>query len=247
MSCRETESANPRARPQEPDEIHFRRSSPFLFFSFFFFFHVSGTSRGLRAKDATAAPIFGFRNSSDEIALESRFLAVPDPKLAEEHLRILTQAPHMAGTPEDKATADYVAQKFRDAGLETEIVEYRVWMNYPAEISVDVTAPAGVTMHGPTRERVDGDPYQDDPRVVMPFNSMSPSGDVEAEVVYANYGSPDDFQEARADENRCARQNRAGALRAKLPGSKSIRGAGTRRGRCADLFRSGRRRLAARR
>ncbi len=88
---------------------------------------------------------------------------MPDPKLAEEHLRILTQAPHMAGTPEDKATADYVAQKFRDAGLETEIVEYRVWMNYPAEISVDMTAPAGVTMHGPTRERVNGDPYQDDP------------------------------------------------------------------------------------
>ena len=119
---------------------------------------------------------------------------MPDPKLAEEHLRILTQAPHMAGTPEDKATADYVAQKFREAGLETEIVEYRVWMNYPAEISVDVTAPEGVTMHGPTRERVNGDPYQDDPRVVMPFNSMSPSGDVEAEVVYANYGSPADFQ-----------------------------------------------------
>ena len=126
--------------------------------------------------------------------MRTRFLAVPDPKLAEEHLRILTQAPHMAGTPEDKATADYVAQKFRDAGLETEIVEYRVWMNYPAEITVDMTAPAGVTMHGPTRERVSADPYQDDPRVVMPFNSMSPSGDVEAEVVYANYGSPDDFQ-----------------------------------------------------
>ena len=67
-------------------------------------------------------------------------------------------------------------------------------MNYPAEISVDMTAPAGVTMHGPTREHVNGDPFQDDPRVVMPFNGMSPSGDVEGEVVYANYGSPDDFQ-----------------------------------------------------
>jgi N-acetylated-alpha-linked acidic dipeptidase len=49
-------------------------------------------------------------------------------------------------------------------------------------------------MHGPTRERVDGDPYQDDPRVVMPFNGMSPSGDAEAEVVYANYGTPEDFE-----------------------------------------------------
>ena len=140
------------------------------------------------------APIFGFRDAAAENATEARFLAVPDPKLAEEHLRTLTQAPHMAGTLEDKATADYVAQKFRAAGLDTEIVEFKVWMNYPLEISVDVTAPAGVEMHGPTREHVAGDPYEDDPRVVMPFNGMSPSGDAEADVVYANYGTPEDFE-----------------------------------------------------
>lgn len=140
------------------------------------------------------ASIFGFRDAAAESAIESRFLAAPDPKLAEEHLRTLTKVPHMAGTPEDKATADYVAQKFRDAGIDTEIVEYKVWINYPSEISVDLTAPAGVEMHGPTREHVDNDPFQDDPRVVMPFNGMSPSGDVEADVVYANYGTPEDFE-----------------------------------------------------
>src|SRR4029077_2482610 len=138
--------------------------------------------------------LFGFREASAELKAESRFLAVPDPKLAEEHLRILTQAPHIAGSPEDKATADYVASKFREAGLETEIVEYKVWLNYPAEISLDMTAPPGVTMHGPTREHVSADPYQDDPRVVTPYKRMSPSGDVEVEVVYANYGTPEDFK-----------------------------------------------------
>jgi N-acetylated-alpha-linked acidic dipeptidase len=129
-----------------------------------------------------------------ELGAEARFLAVPDAKRAEEHLRILTQAPHIAGSQEDKATAEYVAGKFREAGLDTEIVEYRVWFNYPLEISVDLTAPAGVAMHGPSREHVDGDPFQDDIRVTTPYNGMSPSGDVEAEVVYANYGSPEDFQ-----------------------------------------------------
>jgi N-acetylated-alpha-linked acidic dipeptidase len=157
--------------------------------------HIGGSSQSATsANDRSPAAFFGFRDSTQEAAMESRFLAVPDPKLAEEHLRILTQAPHVAGSPEDKATADYVARKFRDAGLETEIVEYSVWFNYPAEISVDVTAPSGVTMHGPTREHVSSDPYQDDPRVVTPYNAMSPSGDVEADVVYANYGSPEDFQ-----------------------------------------------------
>ncbi|MFL6302457.1 MAG: M28 family metallopeptidase [Candidatus Sulfotelmatobacter sp.] len=166
--------------------------------TFLFALIVSGSARTPNRKSSTAsAPgggLFGFRDAASESAIEARFLAVPDPKLAEQHLRTLTQAPHMAGTIEDKTTADYVAQKFREAGLDTEIVEYKVWINYPSEISVDLTAPPGVEMHGPTREHVDGDPFQDDPRVVMPFTGMSPSGDVEADVVYANYGSPDDFE-----------------------------------------------------
>jgi N-acetylated-alpha-linked acidic dipeptidase len=141
--------------------------------------------------------ISGFRDVAGEREVEKKFMAVPDPALAEEHLRILTQAPHIAASPEDKATAEYVAKKFREAGFDTEIVEYKVWINYPAEISVDMTEPAGVEMHGPSREHVDGDPYQDDPRVVTPYNGMSPSGDVEAEVVYANYGSPDDFDKLK--------------------------------------------------
>jgi N-acetylated-alpha-linked acidic dipeptidase len=132
-----------------------------------------------------------------EPQLVQKFLAVPDARLAEQHLKALTAAPHVAGSPEDKQTAEYVAQKFREAGLQTKIVEYKVWMNYPKSISVDVTAPAGVSMHGPTREHVSNDPYQDDPRVITPFNAYSPSGEVEAEVVYANYGRLEDFKKLK--------------------------------------------------
>ena len=141
--------------------------------------------------------ISGFRDVAGEREIEKKFMVVPDPKLAEEHLRILTQAPHIAGSPEDKATAEYVAKKFREAGLDTEIIEYKVWFNYPAEIRVDMTEPPGVEMHGPHREHVESDPYQDDPRVVTPYNCMSPSGDAEAEVVYANYGSLADFDKLK--------------------------------------------------
>ncbi|MBV8052403.1 MAG: M28 family metallopeptidase [Acidobacteriaceae bacterium] len=170
----------------------------FLLFTTLLF--AGATNDRGQSPDGCAGPhgkIFGFRDSAAECELERQFLAVPDPKLAEKHLRILTQAPHIAGSPEDKATADYVAEQFRSAGLDTEEVEYRVWMNYPSEISVDITAPAGVHMHGPAREHVDGDASGDDPRVVMPYSGMSPSGDAEAEVVYANYGSPQDFEKLK--------------------------------------------------
>ena len=143
------------------------------------------------------ASIFGFNDSATQLKWERLFLAVPDPKLAEQHLRTLTAVPHLAGTPEDKATADYVADKFRAAGLETEIVEYKVWMNYPEEISVDAIAPASLKMHGPTPEHVEGDPYQDNPRIVTAVNGYSPSGDVAADLVYANYGRPEDFRKLK--------------------------------------------------
>ncbi|HEX7959963.1 MAG TPA: hypothetical protein VF493_08595, partial [Terriglobales bacterium] len=146
------------------------------------------TARPAIADSELPSHIFGYRDFTQQMQVDQTFIASPDPKLAEGHLRALTAAPHMAGTPEDKKTAEYVAQKFRAAGLETQIVEYKVLLPRPLEVSIDVTAPANVHMHGPSRERVDGDSYQDDPRVVMPFNGYSPSGDLESEIVYANYG-----------------------------------------------------------
>lgn len=145
----------------------------------------------------SAPQLSGFRDATDELLLEQRFLKIPQPYLAEQHLKFLTSMPHMAGTPEDRKTADYVAQKFREAGLDTRIDEYKVWMNYPAEVRITITAPPGVHLHAPTREHVSKDPYQDDPRIVMPFSGSSPSGDVEREVVYANYGRPEDFDKLK--------------------------------------------------
>ncbi|MDR3764168.1 MAG: M28 family metallopeptidase [Acidobacteriota bacterium] len=150
-----------------------------------------------QAPNQPVQPIPGFRDAAAEHKLESRFLAVPDAKLAGQHLRTLTSEPHIAGSPEDRKTADYVAQKFRDAGLDVRIDTYKVWLNLPKEILVEATAPAGLKMRGPTREHVEGDPYQDDARVVMPFNGGSASGEVEAEIVYANYARPEDFKKLR--------------------------------------------------
>ncbi len=102
----------------------------------------------------------------------------------------------MAATPEDRKTAEYVAQQFRAAGLETEIVPYRVLLNQPKVVRVEAFDTNGNRlMSGPTPEHVDDDPGQNNPRVVMPFNGSSASGDVSGEVVYANYGRLEDFNE----------------------------------------------------
>lgn len=149
---------------------------------------------------APPANVFGYSDFAHQAKVEQQFLAVPSARLAGEELKTLTAAPHVAGTPEDHKTALYVAQKFRAAGLDTEIVPYRVLMNYPKVVKVEAYAPSGkLLMSGPHREHVANDPYQDDPRVVMPFNGSSGSGDVTGEVVYANYGRLEDFDKLAAD------------------------------------------------
>jgi N-acetylated-alpha-linked acidic dipeptidase len=141
-----------------------------------------------------AAEFFGYKDFSAQAKLDKDFMAVPSAKLAGEDLKALTEVPHVAGSKEDHDTAEFVAAKFKAAGLETSIVPYVTWMNLPKEILVQAFSADGKElMTGPTREHVAGDHYDDDPRVVTPFNSSSPSGDVTADVVYANYGRPEDF------------------------------------------------------
>ncbi|MDE1155647.1 MAG: M28 family metallopeptidase [Acidobacteriaceae bacterium] len=150
---------------------------------------------------AAQTTVFGYADFSQQAKWDSAFMAVPDPTLAGQHLKELTKAPHWASSPEDKATADYVAEKFRAAGLKTEIVPYRVLLNKPVKIEISAKDANGkLIMSGPTPEHVDpkaygGDPYQDDPRVLTAFNGSSPSGDVTADAVYANYGTREDFDE----------------------------------------------------
>lgn len=151
------------------------------------------------AQSQPAPHVFGYRDFSQQAKWDSAFMAVPSAELAKAHLKELTKAPHWASSPEDYATAQYVAAKFKAAGLETEIVPYRVYMNRPKSIVIEAMDEHGkVVMHGPSKEHVENDPFQDDPRVFTAFNGSSPSGDVTAEVVYANYGTLADFKKLRS-------------------------------------------------
>ena len=163
------------------------------------FLVLPALASALLQAQSTPAAVFGYTDFAAESKIEQEFLAVPDAKLAGQHLKTLTAEPHLAATPEDHKTAEYVAEKFRAAGLDTEIVPYRVLLNWPKVVRLEAFDTNGkLLISGPTREHVEGDPGQDDPRVVMPFNGSSGSGDVTGEVIYANYGRLEDFDQLAA-------------------------------------------------
>jgi N-acetylated-alpha-linked acidic dipeptidase len=151
------------------------------------------------AQSTAPQNVFGYADFSQQAKWDAAFMAVPDAKLAGEELKVLTAEPHWASSPADKKTADYVAQKFRDAGLKVDVQEYRVWLNKPKKIEITAFDASGKQlMSGPTPEHVDpkaygGDPFQDDKDILPAFNGSSPSGDLTADVVYANYGTLADF------------------------------------------------------
>jgi N-acetylated-alpha-linked acidic dipeptidase len=128
---------------------------------------------------------------------EEQFRAVPDPKSAREHLRRLTAEPHIAGTKEDYATAVYVRDQLRSYGLNADLKEYEVWLNYPnaptvLELITNRRQPLSVK-----EAAVPGDPTSSNPKISPLFNGYSASGDVTGAVVYANYGLPNDYEDLK--------------------------------------------------
>lgn len=124
--------------------------------------------------------------------LENQLLAAPNPERARQTLRTLTAKPHLAGTPEDYATALYVRDELQRAGFDAELVEYEVYLPRPKSRRVEMTAPTKYrcTLTEPT---LPDDPDSASPLAVPTFAAWSPSAKVEAPVVYVNYGLPRDY------------------------------------------------------
>ena len=139
--------------------------------------------------------------SADRAAAERRweeqFRAVPNPQSAREHLRRLTVEPHVAGTKEDYATALYVRDQLRAFGLNVELKEYEVWMNYPNTPSVLELITSRRQPLSVREAVVRDDPSSSNPKITPLFNGYSASGDVTAPLVYANYGLPNDYDDLK--------------------------------------------------
>ena len=79
----------------------------------------------------------------------------------------------------------------RSYGLQVRSSHYSVYLSKPRSIEVTMTAP---TQHALATIEDNGFPWQQDTQnIVVGYNAYSPSGDVTAPVVYANYGRPEDF------------------------------------------------------
>jgi N-acetylated-alpha-linked acidic dipeptidase len=149
----------------------------------------------LASRKRSSAVIRGFLPARVpvELDLERKLESVPDPARAELNLRHLTSEPHMAGTEASHHVAEWLRDQYRSFGFDAEIVTYSAWLALPREVKIELVAPERKTLA--SREHpFAGDTDTYDSRAVVGFNSYSPSGDVTASVVYANYGTEEDYR-----------------------------------------------------
>ena len=136
----------------------------------------------------------GFAGSSRETQrrTEATLLAVPDPQKARAYLAALTEEPRVAGTPGGERGALWMQERLREWGLETSIVPYEVLLNLPETVSLRMTVPEVRDLS--LRETGYGrDKDSFSPEVLPAFHGYGASGRAAGQIVYANYGRPEDF------------------------------------------------------
>ncbi|HET7620898.1 MAG TPA: transferrin receptor-like dimerization domain-containing protein [Gemmatimonadaceae bacterium] len=143
---------------------------------------------------AQSEPLPGYSRAASEQqkALENRVIARPSADSARTYSRFLSSDVHIAGTPAQARTRDYVIDAMKRWGLETEVRTYDVWMPHTTNVQAWRVAPDTLMLHlaeGPVAE--DSTSWTAKEAVIA--NGYSGTGSVTAPVVYVNYGLIEDY------------------------------------------------------
>jgi N-acetylated-alpha-linked acidic dipeptidase len=117
---------------------------------------------------------------------EQRLIAVPDTTSVRQMSRDLSAVPHMAGTPAQATTRDYVLDRMKSWGIDAWSKEYTVYLPQPDTVAAWI-------INGRRTERLSLAEPGTGPQV-PPFNGYTGDGNVTADVVYVNFGLIEDYK-----------------------------------------------------
>jgi len=148
------------------------------------------------ASPLLAQSILGFTPSSAEREnkIEAKFKAIPSPDEEQHQHHIFTSEPHVAGSARNNELARYIADQWRNEGLEDVVIRrYDVYGSNPKFTSLEMVAP--VHYRALLREMpIPGDPDSKNKSISSAWSGMSASGEVTAPLVYAHSGNPEDYE-----------------------------------------------------
>jgi len=142
-------------------------------------------------------PMFGFSPASAaaQQSLEQRFDAQLNPADLRDWLKQMSSQPNQVGSPHDKANAEFMLAKFREWGWDAHIETFNVLYPSPKKEGLELLGPHPYTATL-SEPPIAGDSTSNIREGALPpYNVFGGDGDVTAELVYANYGMPDDYKD----------------------------------------------------
>jgi N-acetylated-alpha-linked acidic dipeptidase len=149
------------------------------------------------AARAAAAPMVGFAapGAQNELALESRFDAALDAREMRDWLERLSAEPNHIGSPHDRANAQFLLERLRAWGWDAHLETFYVLYPTPRRVALELLAPRPFRA-ALVEPAIPGDRTSARTRGALPpYNVYGADGDVSGELVYVNYGMPDDYRE----------------------------------------------------
>jgi len=140
--------------------------------------------------------ILGFSDSEAAVqrSLEADFDTGLSRQDMDAWLKRMSARPHHAGSVAGKENAEFIAGLLESWGYDVEIAEYEILLPTPKVRELELVAPVQFT----ASLREDSLPedastsVRDD--LLPPYNAFSVDGDVEGELVFVNYGRPEDYE-----------------------------------------------------
>jgi N-acetylated-alpha-linked acidic dipeptidase len=143
--------------------------------------------------NSVAQQFTGFKNAEAQKKLEANFDSQLSAKRIGENIKRMSSVPHHIGSVGGKFVADDIATQFKAAGWDTKIVTYQVL--FPTPITRVLEMKGATNFKALLKEpalKEDATSGQVDQ--LPTYNCWSADGDVNAELVFVNYGLPEDYE-----------------------------------------------------
>lgn len=109
-------------------------------------------------------------------------------------LKDMAAAPNHVGSPHDRANAEAILAKFREWGWDAHIETFQVLYPTPISTRVEMVAPDRIVLGGQEPPVPGDDTSANTAGALPPYVAFQGDGDVTGDLVYVNYGMPDDYK-----------------------------------------------------
>src|SRR5690242_3203234 len=155
---------------------------------------IAGAATPPAAPGASGMLGFTASGTTQQRQLEQRFDSLLSASEMRDWLKRLSSEPNQVGSPHDKANAEWMLAQFKQWGWDARIEKFDVLYPTPKQELVELVAPTRfkATLHEPP---IKGDRTSALSGALPPYNVYGADGDVTGDLVYVNYGMPDDYKE----------------------------------------------------